>query len=108
MLCLLQCGEKSRLSAVSTSEKDIKLCSSAICVLWLFVKHLRIFPLISPELGFLLSVSNDYFACHLVSLWVICCRLPLAQMEIESKLEHGIGVSHLCLLPAHQRVPSFF
>lgn len=32
----------------------------------------------------------------------------MAPMEIESQLEHGVGVSHLCLLPAAEHIPSFF
>lgn len=80
----------------------------AICVFWPFLKHLRVFPLISLELGFLLSLSNDYFSCHVVLVWVICSSLPLAPMEIESKLEHAVGASRLCLLPASEHIPSSF
>lgn len=29
-------------------------------------------------------------------------------MEIESKLEHGVGASRLCLLPASEHIPSSF
>lgn len=106
--CLLYCSKKSPPPCrVYVWEEYITVLSYNMCFL-AFVKHLRILLLIFLELGFLLSLSNDCFTCHLVSLWVICCSLPLAQMKIESKLEHGIGVSHLCLLPAHQCAPSSY